>query len=478
MPRELHESIQGTIVYPWSPGYDQDRKDFNDLYPAHPLMIVYVESESDIRWCLNYAQENGIHTVIRSGGHSLAGYSVCDGMIIDMSRLNNVAIDKTNQMAIVQAGCNFGHLNTELEAEGLHLPGGGCPTVAVAGYMMGGGYGFTSRTFGMNCDNVLAVTVMLADGSIVVASEEANADLFWAVRGGTGGNFGVLLTITYQVYFLNDIYGIQVQWPIETAAQQQHAAQAMYTIQERYVRHGQLLEMGIELALITDDTDMVKKLTFCATWVDTKEALDVAMAPLLAIPGGTVTMNLHGRYSAINEQLLSNVEQIPRDIKAYSRCAYFERPLEVSDYQNILDYYQKTAPNKYTIVAFECYGGLINKIPADAMAFIHRNVMYDCFADAFFDEATNDQEKNKLWLEEWFAFLTQYTNGHSYQNYPNRLQDDYRTAYWGDQYEKLVEIKARYDPGNFFYYQQSIGYQPPKGDNQEQINNKQKLSDQ
>lgn len=460
MPKELNELIDGTIVFPWSPGYDRDRKDFNDLYPAHPLMIVYVANYSDIQESLKFAHEMDMHTIIRSGGHSLAGYSVGNGMVIDMSKLHNISIDADSHTAVVEAGCNFGRLNATLELKGFHLPGGGCPTVAVAGYMMGGGYGFTSRTFGMNCDNVLEVLVMLADGSILLANEEQNADLFWAIRGGTGGNFGVLLSVTYKIHALNDIYGIQIQWPIETDFQQDCAASAMCSMQERYILHGQYPNLGIELAVITDNSDMIKKLTFCATWIGTKEELDIAIAPLLAIPGGVVTMELHGKYSVINERLLSNVEQVPRDIKAYSRSGYFERPLLVEEYKNILKYYQETVPNKYTIVAFECYGGVINTVSPDAMAFIHRSVMYDCFADAFFDDETNDQEKNKLWLEGFFRFLSQYTNGHSYQNYPNRSQEDFRWAYWGDQYQTLVDIKKKYDPNNFFYYQQSIGYQP------------------
>ena len=460
MSIDLNIKIEGTIVYPWSPEYNQDRKDFNDLYPAYPKMIVYVISTSDISWCLAYAKEQQLHTVIRSGGHSLAGYSVGNGMVIDMSKMANVIIAEDCQTAKVGAGCNFDTLNTALEKEGLHLPGGGCPSVAVAGFMMGGGYGFTSRTFGMNCDHVLEVTIMLASGEIVVANETQYADLFWAIRGGTGGNFGVLIDITYRVHQLGNIYGIQIQWPFETDEQQENAAQAMYVMQEHYILGGKFPDMGFELALITDNEDMIKKLTFCATWVGTKEDLDGAVEPLLEVPGATVSKELYGPYSMINGELLSNVEQVPRDIKAYSRCAYFERQLEQCDYKAILQYYQTTAPNKYTIVAFEAYGGVINSVAPDAMAFMHRSVMYDCFADAFFDEETNDQEKNKVWLESFFRYLEEFTNGHSYQNYPSRMQEDFRWAYWGDQYSKLVDIKTKYDPQNFFYYQQSIGAQP------------------
>lgn len=457
----LQDLIAGKIVLPGDPGYDEDRKDFDDLYPAYPQIIVYAASTSDIWWAIRYAQANNLHVAIRSGGHSTAGFSVSNGMILDLSMMNKVTVNAVDQIATVEVGCTFMSLNAELEKHGFHLPGGGCPTVAVAGYMMGGGYGFTSRTFGMNCDNVVQILMMKADGTFVIANENENADLFWAIRGGRGGNFGVLISITYKIHPLDTIYGIQIQWSLQDHMAE--AAQALYVIQEKYLCNHQLPEMGIELAVITDNTDKIKKLTFCATWVGDQTELDQAMQPLLGISGAVVTMRLHDRYSKVNEALLSNVEGgLPRDIKAYSRCAYFARPLQASDYQDILQYYYDTAPNQYTIMAMECYGGKINQVAPSAMAFMHRNVLFDLFADGFFNEETNDQEENKIWIEDLFTFLSQYTNGHSYQNYPNRLQLDWKWAYYGNQYSRLVEIKQKYDPENFFRYLQSIGNPTPE----------------
>jgi hypothetical protein len=135
---------------------------------------------------------------------------------------------------------------------------------------------------------------------------------------------------------------------------------------------------------------------------------------------------------------------------------YIARELAVSDYANILKYFT-TAPNKYTMVDMEGYGGKINTVEDGACAFNHRHALMDFFCDAFFDEATNDRKENEIWLNEFFEFMKQYGNGRSYQNYPNRDQEDFRWAYFGPAYNQLVKIKQKYDPANLFNYPQSIG---------------------
>lgn len=445
--------IVGKIVWPWSPGYDTDKQDFNNVYPTDPIMIVYAANYNDVRECLKYANDNNIWTVIRSGAHSLAGYSVNDGMIIDMSQINNVYIYTSNKTAFVEAGCNFGKLFPMLEMYNLHMPGGGCPTVAVAGYMQGGGYGLTSRAFGIHCDNVISVTVMLADGNIVVANNTQNQDLFWAIRGGTGGNFGVLLNITYQLYDLGNIYGIRIQWDIEDY---DNAALALETIQNNYLYPSRYSNLGIETVLC-NDTDNVRKVMFCASWIGDEASFNNALAPLMAVPNRDVALRTYGKYSKVNSEVLDGTPVLPPgQVMAFSRSAYISRQLTVADWKTILKFYM-TSPNKYAMVDMECYGGKINETPENENAFIHRNVTMNFFCDVYFTKETNDQKQNEEWLQSFFEFMTQYGNGHSYQNYPNRLQEDFRNAYWGKYYDLLVYIKNKYDPTNFFHYQQSIG---------------------
>ena len=158
----------------------------------------------------------------------------------------------------------------------------------------------------------------------------------------------------------------------------------------------------------------------------------------------------------MNNDLLESCPVLPEDIKAYSRSIYIERLLSVADWTNILTYFQ-TAPNQYTMVDMEGYGGKIGTVEESNCAFIHRKVTMDFFCDAFFNQQTNDQKKNEDWLNAFMRFMEQYGNGHSYQNYPNRDQANYKWAYWGRYYNLLVAIKKKYDPNNFFHYMQSIG---------------------
>jgi hypothetical protein len=467
----LQKNIVGKIVFPWTEGYDVDKREFNDVYPANPVVIIFAACIQDIQEALKFARESNIETRVRSGRHSMADYSVCDGLIIDISALNSIYVDPDNQFVWVEAGITFADLNPKLEFHGMHLPGGGCPTVSVAGYMQGGGYGLTSRNFGIHSDCVLEVTVILANGSVVVANATQHQELFWAIRGGTGGNFGVLLSIKYKIFPLGPIWGLQITWDFETDTA--NAALALYTIQERYLTGFQYPNLGIETFVYTDigeGKDNHRKVMFAAGFIGTETELDIAIAPLMAVPGATVIYRNQGKYSVINDQVLEGIPNIPQDqlpmIKYYGRSGYISKSLSVNDYANILNFFY-SVPNTFGLFGMEGYGGVINTYPVEKSAFIHRDCIMDFFCFLFFDEVTNDKEKNRLWLISLFEFMSQYCNGHSYQNYPNRDQDGFQWAYWGQYYNQLLAVKTKYDPTNFFKYQQSIG-QPLDADKLDQ----------
>jgi FAD/FMN-containing dehydrogenase len=457
--KSLESQVTGRIVYPSSPTYNDAKRDFNSTYSANPLLIVYVANYGDIRSCLEFARKFNILTTIRSGGHSVACYSVSDGMVIDISGLKSIFVNPEELTAEVQAGNTFGDINPVLAFYGLHVPGGECPTVSVAGYMQGGGYGVTSRTFGMNIDCVLEVTVMLADGSVVIANKDQNQDLFWAIRGGTGGNFGVLLNIKYKLFPLTGIWGLRIEWDFED--DNTNAATAMHTVQEIYLKEFKHPELGIQLVLLNDNLgDGRKKLYFAASFIGTEAELDTTIAPLLAISGSKITLKEYASYEKINADVLEGVPSITlpdaMTLGGISRSTYFEKSLSIEDYSEILTFF-KTTPGKYNLVGMECYGGVINQQPIESAAFIHRNVTMDFFCDVFFLAGTPEQTENENWLESFYSFLRKFDNGHSYQNYPNRKQTDFQWAYWGEYYDQLCSIKLKYNPLNFFEYQQSIG---------------------
>ena len=215
---DLERKLRGYIVLPGMPDYPAAAAPHAaPRWPAFPLLIAFCETPSDVRICLELAREKALWAVPRSGRHSLANYSTCSGMIIDVSLMNGISVDPIELTARVGAGANFGLLNAVLDGYGLHVPGGTCADVGVAGFMQGGGYGLTSRRFGINSDCVLAVTMMLADGTIVVADSERERDLWWAVRGGTGNQFGILLDITFKLVELPSVWSFELRWTVDDA---------------------------------------------------------------------------------------------------------------------------------------------------------------------------------------------------------------------------------------------------------------------
>ena len=455
---ELRQLLQGTIVASTDQGYDASRQLTNHAFSPWPLLIAYCDVPADVAACLAWAQKYDIWTVIRSGGHSTAGYSANTGLVIDMSHFRYVVVEDpsaASPTAIVGAGTDFGHLNSVLNDYDLHVPGGGCPDVCVAGYMQGGGFGFTSRAFGMNCDNVSSMRLMLADGRIVIADPTTNSDLYWAVRGGTGNNFAVLLEVRYQLQHIGpkDIWGFGLQWDASDGAT------AMVMMQEKFMRNSdsKLGYMSFFAVDCPDATTSTPLLMMRGMYLGTEADAQAALAPLLATPGVRQDVGRYGSYEDLNGYLLSWPREIPEvpDLGREDKSsAYIDRPLLLAEWQAVVERFLET-PNPWSTIVFEPYGGRISAISPDDNAFIHRNVDMDIFVDVFW---MTDEEHTaaQAYLDGFVELLASMTNGHSYQNYPRRGTDDFRWRYWGGSFNNLLKIKQKYDPANFFHFAQSI----------------------
>ena len=451
---ELEKQISGKIIYPGDPDYDAARTEFNPAYPTFPQIIIFCACLSDVRASLELAHQYDLWAVARAGRHSLAGYSVCDGMVIDVSAMDSVIVDTVNKTATVEAGISFGKFNAHLQSYGLHVPGGGCATVCVAGYMQGGGYGFTTREFGIHSDNVLSFKMVLANGKVVTADAEQNSDLYWAVRGGTGNQFGILVEITYRLYDLGKIWGIKLEWSTESHPVE--SAKALLTIQDAYINSPDLNHLGFQTVLGYDTNyDDSLRVIFCGVFNGDETAFEAAIKPLMDIGHHQVAKRMYDRYSTVDETLLEGVPDIPGSyVKGMSQSCYIARDLTMEDWSAIIEFV-RTAPNKWTTIDMEAYGGKASAVPEDASAFMHRNVKMDFFCDVFWDK-DKDKQENIEWLQGLMTFMKKYSNGHSFQNYPCRLQEDWKWAYFGPYYPNLVWVKQKYDPDNFFHYQQSI----------------------
>ncbi|MBZ4423298.1 FAD-binding oxidoreductase [Myxococcus sp. RHSTA-1-4] len=450
---DIEQRLHGTIIRPGDPDYDKERQGGNPAYQRYPDVIFRCDAIDDVAEALAYARENALPVVCRSGGHSYATYcSKTAGVVINVSALNDVSIEPEARRARVGPGAQFDKLDRFLRRYGLHVPSPGGPSVAVAGFMQGGGYGFTSRQFGMNCDNVLAVRLMLADGREVVASALENPELFWAIRGGTGSNFGVVLEVTYQLHALADLWGFRLQWKVEDAARVLHALQEGYTLAAPD-------ELGYLAGLVVDPTTQEPVVVMMGLFNGTAEQGRSVLAPLLKVASAPFVVDRTGPYHELNTYVLTHpyaipVEQEPRPFIIQSR--YFARPASLQDWEKVVEAYGRPPPDASNFVCIEPYGGAIRRYPAGGNAFIHRDVLLDCFTSAFWSTRSGE-EAAITWMNRLMNDLLGHVGKRAYQNYPTPRLPEFQDAYWDEEtLKRLSRVKKDYDPDNLFRYEQSI----------------------
>lgn len=460
------QQLVGHIVLPQDPNYQVDRITFMNAFQHFPQMIVHCQGFSDVKASIRFAQEVGCHPACRCGGHSTAGFSVNDEMVIDLSAINYVRVDPDARTAQVGAGANFAQVYAALDLYGLHLPGGGCETVAVAGYMQGGGYSFTSLLFGMNCDQVLGFQMALANGRIVKANATENPDLFWAVCGGTGNNFGVLLEIEYRLRELGTLWGFGFKWPIESAEQAAAASVAFQVWQNNFTGGAAPTNLGNQAMLghTTGGADNALAPYFLIRGMFNGSEADCqkALEPLLRLlPDVNQYRDIwrSGSYTELNGYLLNYPTEIPPNVPASARSLakshIVGRTLTVEECAAIIDFY-RACPNPDNFIGFEAYGGAVNAIAPDANAFWHRTASMDAFTFAFWLHESS-RAAAESYIHQFDRVFKPLSNGCSYQNYPNRQITNFGQAYFGGNLARLLEVKKAYDPGNFFTFPQGLG---------------------
>ncbi|MGD0528265.1 MAG: FAD-binding oxidoreductase [Polyangiaceae bacterium] len=446
----LQAHVVGEVCLPGDADYDSLRAQ-NPLYPVAPQAIVMCAAFEDVRACLQFSAKHGLWVMPRAGRHSSAGFSTNTGLVIDVSRISYAVVDPERRTARVGAGTSFGVLNAQLDVYRLHVPGGTCPDVCVAGFMQGGGYGFTSRELGMGCDSIIGALVMLADGRVVVANDRVNHDLFWAIRGGTGANFGVLLELTFALEPIWKLFGYAIAWPLADAPRVLDALQSQFMTGKNDVRVGYLC------VLTTLKEGQV--LTMIGTYHGTEEEGRRALAPVVGIGSPRWLLAETDTYAVLNEALL-NVLPGPGDAGTIElkEAHYIAQPVGVPRWETMCQAFAKT-PNTYNIACIEPYGGQINLRPKLWNAFVHREVSMDFFVDAFWNPIwpeSPDEKGAQAFLDAMMKSMAPTFDTFVYQNYPRRQMPDFRWAYWGDAFPSLLFIKDKYDPENVFHFEQSV----------------------
>ena len=452
----LHAGLRGSLVTPGDPLYDEARKVFNAMIDKRPAMIARCANTADVVTAVNFARENGLTVAVRSGGHSVAGLSVCEGgILIDLGGLKRIEVDPAAKTARAGGGVLWGEFDAATQEHALHTPGGRVTTTGIGGFTTGGGYGWTSSKYGLACDNLISAEVVLADGRVVTASEQENSDLFWGLRGGSG-NFGIVTEFEFRLHELGPIVlaGLAL-WPIDRA---QDVLRGWRDFVERAPD-----EVSTACVILTAPPeefvpDRLKGQTavgMAALYVGDPEDGARVVQPLKELRP-EVDLIQPMPYTAFQAMLDPSA---PKGYRSYWRGEYMSR---LSD--EAIDTFIEHAPALTSaavpfsqMIIFRIGQG-VAAVREDATAFSHRDAGYLFHPISVWDDSTDDEAliaANRAFA----AAMRPFSTGGAYLNFTPEA-DRVRDAYGDEKYERLVALKNKYDPANLFHMNQNI---KPKG---------------
>jgi FAD/FMN-containing dehydrogenase len=441
---ELVPALRGRIVLRQDPDYDEARRVHNALIDRRPAAIARCEGIADVVSCVRFAMRTGLLLAVRGGGHSLAGFGSCDdGLVIDLSPLSGVRVDAAAGQVKVGGGCRWREVDRATHAFGLAVPNGLISSTGVGGLTLGGGIGHLTRRCGLTIDNLLSVEMVLADGSIVNADEQRNADLFWAIRGG-GGNFGVVTSFTFRLHPIHTVLAGPMFWPIESANEvlarfQDFLATAPEEISGFFTfqtipalplfpenLHGRTVcgVMWVSLGSSRQFYELVQPVRFSPDPLFE----NIRSMPLPALQSMFDSYRPAGHYWCLKTHIFDRLgtEAIRTHAEHGSRL-----PTAIS-----------------TIHLYPINGAVHRKAPSDT-AFAFRNALW-AEAIAGVDPDGRNVEAIARWTRETWTAVRPWSAGGAYSNFMTDAEVERVAAAYGSNYARLRRIKSRYDPGNVF----------------------------
>jgi FAD/FMN-containing dehydrogenase len=448
----LQSRIRGQVILPNHPGYDESRAIWNAMIDRHPAAIVRCLGVADVQTCVNFARDADLPLAIKGGGHNIAGLSVCDdGLVLDMSLMRGVFVDRDRKIAHAQAGCLLGDVDRETQIHGLAAVLGFISNTGIAGLTLGGGMGYLTRRFGWTSDNVRSMEVITADGRLVVASEKENKDLFWALRGG-GANFGVVTRFDYELFNVGpDIFGGAIAWPIEYASE-------VLDMQRQFIENVPAELTCVSLVRNASPAPWLPKeihgkpivaLAVCYSGSPVEGEKLVAPIKSFGQPAGDIIM----RRTYVSMQSLLDATQ-PKGRRYYWKSEYL--PELAPDLVAGVIQHGSAIPSPHSAIAVFPIGGKLNKESTDHSAVGNRDAQVLLNITGSW-ERQSDDEVNIEWTRAAWRDLHRFSTGGTYINFLTEDEggDRIRAAY-GTNYQRLAELKAKWDPGNLFRQNKNI----------------------
>jgi FAD/FMN-containing dehydrogenase len=414
-----------------------------------PSAVLSVAHAGDVAHAVGWAHDQGVPFSVRGGGHSYTGSSVCPGLVLDLRGLREVHVDPRTGLATVGGGACMADLTAVLQRHGLMFPIGNSDDVGIGGLVLGGGVAAVSRVYGLTCDSLRSTDVVLADGSTVTADDTEHSDLFWACRGGGGGNFGVNTSFTFQTRPVSDVSTCVLLW------RWTHAVEVMVAAQELMTHAPDELATRIGASRSVDFGGVV---SLVGQHLGPADELRELLAPVISVAEPErVDIADRGFWEA--QQYLRH--ETSADAFAV-RTRFTRRPLPPEAVLAAIGTVDKwpgsTNPDGAGFALFS-WGGAINRTPAGATAFPHRDTLFLVSMDTSWsgNDPADVVSANLGWLDALYDEMAGWATDAAYVNFPDAALIDWGTAYYGSNFARLVDVKRRYDPDGVFRSPQPVG---------------------
>jgi FAD/FMN-containing dehydrogenase len=461
--KSLAESMTGSVVMPDDAEFPSLRKTFLvKVEELLPQAVARCASIEDVAKSVAFAHRHGMPFALRSGGHSFADFCTTDGLLIDLKGLSSIEVD--GDTVTVGPGVRLGPLSNALADHGRILPVGWNPLVGVGGIVLGGGYGMLSRYHGLGSDHLLAAQVVLADGTVVWADEEREADLFWALRGAGWGSFGVVTSMRLRTFPAPRVATFAHRWPWQRVAEvvdawQRWAPQAPPKVNAELVLQSiggpEDPRVTVFGAVVGNAADARPHLEEFIRRVDPDGELE-ELTELSARAGAT-------RHTYAGMPVMDRQQPgPPMTMKPWLRAVkseFFDEPMPADAIQSLLDTYRADhPPGQYRELEFIPWGGAFRNVAADATAFVHRSPLFQIGHHGIAMAAASDEERTAArdWVRRSFDAVHPAASGKVYPNYADPDLVDWADAYYGENLPRLKQVKARYDPEDVFRFAQSV----------------------
>jgi FAD/FMN-containing dehydrogenase len=444
---EFENQLTGRVIAPGDEAFDKARKVFYPGYDRRPAFIVRPASDADVARAVEYARDHGLELAVRSGGHSIAGHSVSEGgLVIDLSQMKAMEIDPAAKTAWAQTGLTAGQYTAAAAAHGLATGFGDTGSVGIGGITLGGGVGYLSRKYGLTIDSLLAAEVVTADGQILHTDADTHPDLFWAIRGG-GGNFGVVTRFLFRLSPVESFMGGLLLLPAEPKIIADFIAEAEAAPEE--LSGIANIMAAPPMPFLPEEVHGKLVIMAMMAYVGDEESAQRALAPFRALAAPLADMLAPMRYTDMFPE-----EEGEFPAAGVASQTMFIDSVDSGVAQTILDFIQSSNA-MMRVAQLRVLGGAVARVPADATAYAHRGRRIMVNVAALYSEPS-EASQHETWVTDFSSALRQ-GEGNVYVNFlghegPERV----RAAYPGAHWQRLSEIKAKYDPDNLFRLNQNI----------------------